>query len=54
MKYAVEMGSDTTINIPEFHKDWFRYSKMMGGFTDLICLLSFLQNKQSRLKQGDE
>jgi hypothetical protein len=52
MKYAVEMDSGA-IHI-KFHKDWFRYSKVdMQAYRyhgDRISLLSFFQNKESRLK----
>jgi hypothetical protein len=41
----------------KFHKDWFMYSKVGRGETqthrqqdDLVCLLLFFQNKESRLK----
>lgn len=39
MKHVVKMGSGATINIPKFHKNWFRYSKLFfweggGEFTD--------------------
>jgi hypothetical protein len=45
------------IHIPSFSKDWFRHSKRVSGDTqthrqqgDLIRLLSYFQNKVSRLE----
>jgi hypothetical protein len=34
MNYAVEMGSDVMMHIPSFSKDCFRYSNLIGGYTD--------------------
>jgi hypothetical protein len=59
MKYAAETGSGAMNYIPSFHKDWFRHSKINGGgkdsqihaqHGDRLSPLSFLQNKESRLK----
>jgi hypothetical protein len=61
MKYAVEMGSDVMIYVhTKFHKDWFGNSKVdrrdctdakiHRQHSDLISLLLFFQNKESRLK----
>jgi hypothetical protein len=55
MKHAVLKGSGAILT--KFHKDWFRYSKAdtrdtqtQGQHDDYISLLSFFQNKGSRLK----
>jgi hypothetical protein len=58
MKYADEMGSGAMIHIPNFIKSGSGVRKLMeGGDTqthrqdgDRISLLSFFQNKESRLK----
>jgi hypothetical protein len=54
MKYAVEMGSSAMIYIPSFIKIASGIQKLMGGIHrqhgDRISLLSFSQNKKSRLK----
>jgi hypothetical protein len=59
MKYAVEMGSDTTIHIPYFIKTGAGIQKLvMGGRDthaqrqqgDVISLLLFFQNKERRLR----
>jgi hypothetical protein len=57
MKYAVEMGSGTMVYIPSFIKSRSGIQKLIRGDTqthrqqgDLISLLLFLQNKESRLK----
>jgi hypothetical protein len=49
MKYAVEMGSGSTINVhTTFHKDCFRHSEVVGGrnrhrqLGDLTNVLLFL------------
>jgi hypothetical protein len=61
-KFAVEMDSGAMIHEhTKFHKDWFRHSKVERGNTqtyrqhcDRISLLSFFQNKESRLKTRKE
>jgi hypothetical protein len=54
MKYAVGMESGATIYITKINKDWFSHSKVKGGIHrqhgDRINLISFFQNKESRLK----
>jgi hypothetical protein len=56
MKYAVEMGSDAMIYVSSFIKTGSAIQKLIGGYTDTrqhgdrISLLSFFQNKESRLK----
>jgi hypothetical protein len=54
MKYAVEMGSGAMIYIPSFIKIGSGIQKLIGRIHrkhgDLISLLLFLQNKESRLK----
>jgi hypothetical protein len=58
MKYTVEMGSGALIYIQHFIKTGSGIKKLMGGGDtqthrqqgDLICLLLFFQNKESRLK----
>jgi hypothetical protein len=58
MKYAVEMGSGAMIYIPSFIKIGSGIQKLMGGIHiqthrqqgDLINLLLFFRNKESRLK----
>jgi hypothetical protein len=56
MKYAVEMGSGATIFIPCFIKIGSSNQKLIGGgglqtqHGDLISLLLFFQNKESKLK----
>jgi hypothetical protein len=56
IKCADEMRSGAIIVHTKFNKDWFRHSKFdRGGYTviqhgDLISLLLFSQNKESRLK----
>jgi hypothetical protein len=54
MKYGVEMDSDAMINIPTFIKIGSGIQKLMVGgihrqHNDLISLLLFFQNKESRL-----
>jgi hypothetical protein len=56
MKYAVEMGSGAMIYIPSFIKNGSGIQKLICGDTqthrehgDLISLLLFFRNKQSRL-----
>jgi hypothetical protein len=59
MKSAAEMDSGAMIIHTEFHKDWFRHSKIEVGLHiqthrqhgDLISLLLFFQNKESRLQK---
>jgi hypothetical protein len=57
MKYAVEMGSVAVIYIPIFIKTGSGIQKMIGrdsqthrGQGNLISLLSFFQNRESRIK----
>jgi hypothetical protein len=58
VKYAIEMGSGVMIYIPSFIKIGSGIRKLMGGggtqihiqHGDLIILLLFFQNKESRLK----
>jgi hypothetical protein len=54
MRYAVEMGSGAMICIPSFVKIGSGVRNLMGGMHrqqgDLISLLLFFQNKESRLK----
>jgi hypothetical protein len=56
MKYAVEMGSGAMICIPSLIKIGSDIQKLIGGIHrhrqhgDLISLLLFFQNKESRLK----
>jgi hypothetical protein len=55
MKYAVQMGSGTIIYIPSFINIDSGIQKLIGRDThrqqgDLISLLLFFQNKESRLK----
>jgi hypothetical protein len=59
MKYAIEMGSGAMIHIPTFIKISSGIQKVIGRDTkthrqhcDFISLLSFFQNKESRLKMG--
>jgi hypothetical protein len=53
MKYAVEMGSGAMIFIPSFIKIGSGIQKLIQAIHrqhgDRISLLSFLQNKESRL-----
>jgi hypothetical protein len=59
MKYAVEMGAGVMMYIhSQFHKQWFRHWKVKGLYIQthrqqdiLICLRSFLQNKESKLRK---
>jgi hypothetical protein len=59
MKYAVEMGSGAMMHIHNFMKNGSSLQKLIGRIHrqqgDLISLLlSFFQNKESRLKmKGD-
>jgi hypothetical protein len=59
MKYGVEMGSGAMICIPSFIKDRFRHSEVDrweytdSKHCDLISILLFIQNKESRPKTGD-
>jgi hypothetical protein len=58
MKYAAEMGSDAMIYIPSFIKIFSAIQKLRGGGVhrqhgDLISLLLFFQNKESRLKRNE-
>jgi hypothetical protein len=58
MKYAVEMGSNAIIYIPDFIKIGSGIQKLLGGIHmqthrqrqqgDLISLILFFQNKESR------
>jgi hypothetical protein len=54
MKYAVEVGSGVTVYIPSFIKIGSALQKLIGRTQrqhgDRISLLSFFQNKESRLK----
>jgi hypothetical protein len=57
MKYSVEMGSSTMIYIPSFIKIGSGIQKLIWGnarahtqHSDLISLLLFFQNKESKLK----
>jgi hypothetical protein len=54
MKYAVKMGSGAMIHIPSFIKIGSGIQKLIGGIhrqqRDLISLLLFFQNKESRVK----
>jgi hypothetical protein len=57
MKYAVEMGSGAMIYIPSFLEIGSGIQKWIEGVTqthrqqgDLISLLLFFQNKESKLK----
>jgi hypothetical protein len=57
MKYAVEMGSGAAICTPSFIKTGSGIRKLIGGdpqthrqHDDIISLLLFFQNKESRLK----
>jgi hypothetical protein len=61
MKYAVEMGSGTMLHIPSFIKIGSVIQKLMEGgeltdtqthsqYGDLISILLFFRNKESRLK----
>jgi hypothetical protein len=57
MKYAVEMDSGAMIYTPSFIKIGSGIQKLLGEDTqahrqqgDLISLLSFFKNKESRLK----
>jgi hypothetical protein len=56
MKYAIEMGSGSLIYIPNFIKIGSGIQKLMGDtrrdrqHDDLISLLLFIQNKESKLK----
>jgi hypothetical protein len=56
MEYAVEMGSGAMIYIPSFIKIGQRIQKLVGGINrengDHISLISFLQNRESRLKHN--
>jgi hypothetical protein len=59
MKYAVEMGSGVMIYIPSFIKIGSGIHKLIRGDTqthrqhgDLLSLLLFFQNTESRLKTG--
>jgi hypothetical protein len=61
MKYAVKMGSGSVVYIPSFIKIGSGIQKLMRGggdsqtyrqHDDLISLLLFLRNKESRLKQS--
>jgi hypothetical protein len=53
MKYVVEMGSGAMLYIPNFIKISSDIQKLIGRIHrqqgDLISLLSFYQNKESRL-----
>jgi hypothetical protein len=52
MNYAIEVGSGVMIYIPSITKPGSGIQKFLGGTQQgkLICLLSFFQNKESRLK----
>jgi hypothetical protein len=55
MRHAVEMGSGAMIYVLSFVKIGSAIHKLIGGYTetehgDHISLLSFFQNKGSRLK----
>jgi hypothetical protein len=54
MNYVVEMGTDAMMYIPSFMKNWLRHSKVDTPTHrregELIILLFFFQNKESRLK----
>jgi hypothetical protein len=54
MKYAIEMGSGAMVYIPSFINIGSAIQKLTGGIPrehgDRISLLSFFQNKESRLK----
>jgi hypothetical protein len=58
MKYAVEMGSGAMIYIPSFIRIGSGTQKLIGGIHrqhgDRISLLSFFQNKASRLKPRNQ
>jgi hypothetical protein len=54
-KYAVEMGSDAMIYVPNFLKIALVIQKLIGVFTDTqtacsLNLLNFFQNKENRQK----
>jgi hypothetical protein len=58
--YVAEIGLVAMIYIPSFIKDWYRHSEVEGGgafinrhtrLGELISLLLFFQNKESRLKK---
>jgi hypothetical protein len=58
MEYAVEMGSGAMIYVPSFIMIGSGTQKLVRGDTQthrrhggLISLLSFFQNKESRLKE---
>jgi hypothetical protein len=60
MKYALEMDSGATIHYTNFHKDWFRHSKVNRGDSqthrqhgDRISLRLFFENKESRLRNWE-
>jgi hypothetical protein len=62
MKYAVEMGSGAMIYIPSFRKIGSGIQKLICGHSDtqthrqrgdLISLLIFFQNKESRLRMNN-